>query len=182
MLVFLKNKWKEIFVTCVCLIAVILSIVFYSISTSKHIFDESALHLEEIAAQINDKFGVVAKGNVDTLNAIKHHINYSIDHLDSEESWAELDRFLVSEQKARNLTDIVFIKGVENEREQVGENGETRYAIECKSGLNHVTKDLYFQRSVYGLLHEQKAGVLCEDKEGKIYLESYCQNDMDLTI
>ena len=165
MLGFLKKKWKEIVITLVCVIAVVVTIVLYSISTSKHIFDESAAHLDELAAQINDKFGVVAKSNVDTLNAIKHHINYSIDHLDTEDGWSELDRFLTSEKKARSLTDIVFLSGHE-EREADG-----GYVIRCKSGLDeHVEKNLHFRRSLRGLLEEQKAGILCEDEQGKLYL------------
>ncbi len=47
MFAFMKNKWKEIVVTCTCIIAVVVTIVLYSISTSKHIFDESAAHKEK---------------------------------------------------------------------------------------------------------------------------------------
>lgn len=181
---FLKKKWKEIAVTCVCLIAVAVTIALYSVSAAKHIFNESAAHLEEVAAQINDKFGVVAQSNVDTLNAIKHQINYSIDRIHSGDSRAELDKFLASEKKARNLTDIVFLS--KNETRQDDANG-TEYIIECKSGLNeHATKNLIFKRSVNTLLNEQKAGVLCEDENGKIYLmfAVYYQNsdaDADCT-
>ncbi|MDE6060902.1 MAG: hypothetical protein K2G31_05475, partial [Clostridia bacterium] len=182
MLGFLKKKWKEIVITLVCVIAVVVTIVLYSISTSKHIFDESAAHLDEVAAQINDKFGVVAKSNVDTLNAIKHHINYSIDHLDGDESRSELDRFLASEQKARSLTDIVFLKENESVHNEAGD--EWSYAIECKSGLGttHSEMTLYFKRSVKSMLEAQQAGILCEDESGKIYLmfvANYQDSDND---
>lgn len=169
MLGFLKSKWKEIVITCISIIAIVVTIVMYSISTSKHIFDESAAHLEEVAAQINDKFGVVAQSNVDTLNAIKHHINHSIDHINSDDYRSELDRFLTSEKKERSLTDIVFISEVESEQENA--NGGKTYQIECKSGLNeHGTQKLFFQRSIKDLFLDQKAGRLCEDASGNIYL------------
>lgn len=167
---FLKKKWSEILVTFGCIIAVVVTVVLYAISASNHIFNESATHLEEIATQINDKFGVVVQSNINTLNAIKHHINNSIDHLqDSASNRAELDRFIVSEQKARRLTDVVFLSHDENER--TNSNGGKTYVIKCKSGLGkHDVRNLIFERSVVDMLEKRRAGVLCEGEDGTLYL------------
>ncbi|MDE6029502.1 MAG: response regulator [Clostridiales bacterium] len=166
---FLKSKWKEIVVIFVCVVLVVVSGILYAISTSRQIFEESSAHLEEVTEQINDKFKTVVQNNIDTLHAIKHHVNYSIDHLDTDEAKRELDKFFVSEQESRNLTDIIFIGEGETERDN-GEGG-TMYVIECKSALNDGgAANLYFKRSVNEVLKSQQSSMFCWDEENNIYL------------
>ena len=169
MLGFLKKKWKETIIILSCLIVVSFTSVMYAILTSNYIFNESSMHLEEVTEQINDKFKTVVQSNVDTLNAIKHHINYSIDHMSSDDYEKELDKFFISEQTARNLTDIVFISS--NESEISNGDGGTIFTIECKSALNeHKTADFHFKRSISTVLQGQQSSVLCWDGAGNLYL------------
>ena len=52
----LKKRWRDIVTIAVCTIAVVLTVILYSVFTGSYIFEENAAHLSEIYDQVNSRF------------------------------------------------------------------------------------------------------------------------------
>ena len=80
----LKKRWREILTVAVCVIAVVLTAVLYSVFASNHIFNESSSHLTELYEQVNSSFSKMVDSNRDLMYSWRRYVYNSVDIIKDE--------------------------------------------------------------------------------------------------
>ncbi len=93
-----------------CLGAVIGAVIYYSIFTSAHIFDESANHLDEIYNQVNTSFTATIERNWNILYGWTEYIEEKADEAVTDETAAaDLKKFMDDRKSDWGFTSFYFI-------------------------------------------------------------------------
>ncbi len=97
-----------------CVAALIAIIIYYSIFTSAHIFDESANHLREVFNQVNKTFTTTVDRNWNILNGWTNYIEDKADKItetneDTDSEYAALKSFMDERKKDWGFTNFYFI-------------------------------------------------------------------------
>ena len=100
----LKKKILSGAAILICLIAVVGIIVFYSVFTSTHIFNESANHLQEIYNQTNSSFSALVNKNWKVMEGWAPYIEEK-----TEEETLELEEFIDARRSDLGFTNFYFI-------------------------------------------------------------------------
>ena len=175
----LKKRWREILTVAVCVIAVVLTAVLYSVFASNHIFNESSSHLTELYEQVNSSFSKMVDSNRDLMYSWRRYVYNSVDIIKDEsdaeksaEKRKELAVFMYSQKERLNFTNFYFI-GSETETQEI--DGETHHISTClrigepeSLDLNNSNLSVYddsivkfsFRRSLQDLVKDDKGGVV----------------------
>ena len=103
-----KRKIRDIIIVALCAVAVVVVAVVYSLFASRHIFNESKEHLNEIYEQVNTTFSQTVDHNRKLMHSWEQYIENSVNIFNSEtatettkaERRAEFESFM-AEQKSR---------------------------------------------------------------------------------
>lgn len=153
-----KRKIRDIIIVALCAVAVVVVAVVYSLFASRHIFNESKEHLNEIYEQVNTTFSQTVDHNRKLMHSWEQYIENSVNIFNSEtatettkaERRAEFESFMAEQKSRWNITDILFIGDEYEDNERL---------VQC-ARLNGETVKLRFRRSLKTLLAEDKGGVV----------------------
>ncbi len=175
---FLKKKWQSIVVIAVCLAAVIVTAVLYSVLTSRYIFNESSNHLNEIYDQVDKRISVQVENMRSLLKSWKNYVGNSLEVI-NDETLDESDRnkrrnefksFIEDQKNEWKFSDFYFIRTPSEEDEQSDADSEDlfKFKYECLNPLTDKRANMKFRRSLRVLLDDDMGGVVgvMQDSDG----------------
>ncbi len=164
-----KKRWRDIVVIAVCVIAVTVTAIVYSLFASDHIFKESKEHLMEIYEQVNSNFAQTVSSRRKLMNSWGKYINNSVNDINNgdTERREQFTEFMAEQQAQWNFTEFYFI----NRDESVNSDPDDEYRniVNCKT-LTDNMEQLKFRRSLNELLAEDKGGVVGIDDSGEQFM------------
>ncbi|MBD5131967.1 MAG: response regulator [Clostridiales bacterium] len=159
----LKTKIRDGIIIAVCVVAVVITAVLYSLFASSHIFIESKEHLEEVYSQVRATFSEKVVGHHDFLDSWEDYIDETVNILNGDDADAakqresELVGFVENQWKnIWGYTHFYFIG-----TETIDESSEQSYKrlVNCKNVYGE-TVQFRIRRSLEELLSEDKGGVV----------------------
>lgn len=101
-----KKKLRDGIIIAASAIVVCLTVVFYSIFTSKQIFTESALHLNEMYGQVNSTFYQMVSDNRKLMRSWEQYI---VNATEDEARWEEFKTFIAEQKEQCGFTDFYLL-------------------------------------------------------------------------
>lgn len=176
---FLKKKWQSIVVIAVCLAAVVVTAVLYSVFTTRHIFNESSNHLNEIYDQVDKRIYGQIENMRSLLKSWKNYVGNSLEVI-NDETLDEEDRskrrnefkhFLEDQKNEWKFSGFYFIRtpSVEEENSDADSEELFKYKYECLNPLTDSRATMRFRRSLRVLLDDDLGGVVgvMKDQNGE---------------
>lgn len=162
----LHRKLRYGIIIALCAAAVIVTVIFYALFASKHIFQESKEHLSEIYSQINSSMSQTIENDRKLLRGWRKYLDNSIDIIngsaqgfdDSEREARreELTNFISNQKELWGFTDFYFI-GHGEHRDDSAEDFNN--IVEVKR-LDGDPIDLRLRRSLKSLIAQDSGGVV----------------------
>ena len=150
-----KRKLRDGIIITFCAVVICITIVIYSLFTTKQIFSESASHLEEIYEQVNTTFQQKVS---DYRSLMKSWENYISNATGTASRYDEFKLFIKDQKEKWHFTDFYFVNVDEG-------SGENRQAIGKRS--TGEIEELEFRREMDVLLGGNDVGVVGTRPDGE---------------
>ncbi len=151
----LKRKARDSIIIAVCVAAVAVIAVLYSLFANKHIFNESKEHLNEIYSQVNTTFLQSVDNNRKLLRSWENYVENSVNEIaeGSLSRQKEFSEFMQAQKDQMGFTRFYFI----GKHEEEGEDG---WKVVACQGIDGEPVKYHFRRSLHELLSQDAGGVV----------------------
>lgn len=170
----LKKRWRDIVTIAVCTIAVVLTVILYSVFTGSYIFEENAAHLSEIYDQVNSRFSQTVENYRGLMKSWTKYIENSMKIITDENSTpeevkereGEFFEFMRAQQDYWGFNNFYFISDKNNElndhSDEIFVNPVETYSLFDKNENDTYGKPvtLKFRRTLSELIKADEGGVV----------------------